>query len=55
MIIIKHLQMNQGVNRLLNKWTELNYHRSTIKVSKVGDHSQGRPEGSLFNSYYTKV
>ena len=25
------------------------------KVSKVGDHSQGRPEGSLFNSYNTKV
>ena len=25
------------------------------KVSKVGDLSQGWPEGSLFNSYYTKV
>ena len=25
------------------------------KVSKVGDQSRGRPEGSLFNSYYTKV
>ena len=24
-------------------------------ISKVGDRSQGRPEGSLFNSYYTKV
>ena len=24
-------------------------------VSKVGNCSQGRPEGSLFNSYYTKV
>ena len=24
-------------------------------VSNVGDHSRGRPEGSLFNSYYTKV
>ena len=23
------------------------------KVSKVGDRSRGRPEGSLFNSYYT--
>ena len=23
--------------------------------SKVGNHSQGRPEGSLFNSFYTKV
>ena len=23
--------------------------------SKVGDHSQGQPEGSLFNSYYTEV
>ena len=26
-----------------------------IKVSKVGDCSRGRLEGSLFNSYYTKV
>ena len=24
-------------------------------VSKVGDRSRGRLEGSLFNSYYTKV
>ena len=24
-------------------------------VSKVGDHSQGLPEGSLFHSYYTEV
>ena len=23
--------------------------------SKVGDRSRGRPEGSLFNSYYTEV
>ena len=23
--------------------------------NKVGDHSRGRPEGSLFNSYYTEV
>ena len=25
------------------------------KVSKVGDLSRGRPEGSLFNNYYTVV
>ena len=25
------------------------------KGSKVGDHSRGWPEGSLFDSYYTKV
>ena len=24
-------------------------------VSKVGDRSRGRPEGSIFNSYYTDV
>ena len=24
-------------------------------VSKVGDRSRGRPEGSYFNSYYTEV
>ena len=27
----------------------------SIKVIKVGDRSWGRPEGSLFNSYYTEV
>ena len=26
-----------------------------IKKSKVSDHSRGWPEGSLFDSYYTKV
>ena len=25
------------------------------KKSKVGDRSRGRPQGSLFDSYYTKV
>ena len=25
------------------------------KVSKVGNHNRGQPEGSLFNSYYTEV
>ena len=24
-------------------------------ISKIGDRSQGQPEGSLFNSYYTRV
>ena len=24
------------------------------KIYKVGDRSRGRPEGSFFNSYYTK-
>ena len=26
-----------------------------IYISKVGDHSRGCPEVSLFNSYYNKV
>ena len=26
-----------------------------IYISKVGDLSRGRPEGSLFNSFYTEV
>ena len=26
-----------------------------MKISKVTDRSRGRPEGSLFNSYYTEV
>ena len=29
--------------------------RRIVSKSKVGNHSQGWPEGSLFNSYYTKV
>ena len=31
------------------------YLQLDIGKSKVGDLSQGWPEGSLFNSYYTKV
>ena len=31
------------------------YHLTHNKVSKVGDHCRGRPEGSLFNGYYTEV
>ena len=26
-----------------------------MSISKVGDRSRGRPEGSLFNSYYTEM
>ena len=26
-----------------------------LSLSKVDDHSRGWPEGSLFDSYYTKV
>ena len=26
-----------------------------VKVSKVGNHSRGQPEGSFFNCYYTKM
>ena len=27
----------------------------SVKVNKVGDVGRGWPEGSLFDSYYTKV
>ena len=37
-------------NKVAFYWFILNKNKS-----KVGDCSQGRPEGSLFNSYYTKV
>ena len=30
-------------------------HFQSISKSKVGDRSQGQPEGSLFNSFYNKV
>ena len=29
--------------------------RARIYISKVSDGSRGHPDGSLFNSYYTKV
>ena len=32
----------------------LNGFSEVSKVSKVGDHSRGRPEGSLLDSYCTK-
>ena len=31
------------------------FFQQIAKVSKIGDLSQGWPEGSLFNSYYTEV
>ena len=37
---------------LLNKSSLL---LTVSKINKVGDHSRGRPEGSLFSSYYTEV
>ena len=40
--MIKHLQMNQILALVKKK-------------KKVNDCSQGWPEGSLFDSYYTKV
>ena len=39
-----------GYNRL-----KLSYVILIISKSKVSDHSRGWPEGSLFDSYYTKV
>ena len=38
---------------IMRKWETT--HNGENKVSKVGDRSRSRPEGSLFNSYYTKV
>ena len=40
-----------GVEERLNSFTVPFLHH---KISKVGDHSRGQPEGSFFNSYYTK-
>ena len=40
----------------LNKWMILLLYSNTGNhLSKVGDLSRGRPEGSLFNNYYTEV
>ena len=35
-------------------WNGRDFDIETVK-SKVSDHSRGWPEGSLFDSYYTKV
>ena len=42
---------------VLADYQELTYINSvrTLDISKLGDRSQGRPEGSFFNSYYTEV
>ena len=40
--------------REVNMVSSLN-HSLKDNISKVGDHSQGWPEGSLFNSCYTEV
>ena len=43
------------INLLPNPKASKRYNKNTCKSGKVGDHSRGRPEGSLFNSYYTEV
>ena len=49
------------INHYHIKWLHLFWEsfewfcRQISKVSKVGDHSRGQPEGSLFNSCYTEV
>ena len=43
------------VDMPLNKETGFNVVIDIQKVSKVGNHSRGRLEGSLFNSYYTEA
>ena len=46
-------------NSVLNFTQEININNKIsflgVLISKVGNHSRGRPKGSLFNSYYTKV
>ena len=44
-----------GLQLLYDVFHRTNTFEKGIKVSKVGDRRRGRPEGSLFNSYYTKV
>ena len=46
-MIFKHISLIHTVKRL-------NSFISNNIVSKVGEHSRGWPEGSLFDSYYTK-
>ena len=54
---VKHNGHSSSLSVLLqyfSKLTDLNKYMQ-VKVSKVGDHSRGRLEGPLFNSYYTKA
>ena len=40
---------------LLKSWAEMLFYKHLFVVSKVGDRSRGRPEGSPFNNYYAEV
>ena len=54
-ILIKLYRQNMSLlfnQTCLNEQLQPNYISSK---SKVGDCNQGRPESSLYNSYYTKV
>ena len=47
--------MNSGSCKNVMNKIETKPKQSSKKISKVGDRSQGRPKGSLFDSYYTEV
>ena len=53
---IKHISPRPLVNTLLNWATgPVNILENVKKKIKVGNCSQERPEGFLFNSYYTEL
>ena len=39
----------------IDRFKHYKHYTRISKKSKVSDRSHGRPEGSLFNSYYTEV
>ena len=48
------ISKSQGGQKL-KFYQNIYYFLECTYYSKVGDCSQGQPEGSLFNSYYTEV
>ena len=44
----------KGLKKHRGKW-RFEEELKSFRLRKVGDHSRGRPEGFLFNSYYPEV
>ena len=48
-------ERGSGISVLAARHGDDDKGRQIKNISKVGDRSRGRPEGTLFDSYYTEV
>ena len=47
--------LGKSINLVIGETPTTTTYNGGYAISKVGDHSRGSPEGSLFDSYYTNV